>query len=238
MDIRYFKTLPSTNRAAAEAARAGCAAFTVIAAETQSAGRGRLSRSFFSPRGGSYFSIVLRPSFPAAEYGRLTPFAAVALWRAVRRTTGLDGEIKWVNDLLLGGKKIAGILAESGVDDHGAPFVVIGIGVNTGNAPFPPELAGIAAHLDGVTSDALIPAAAAEFLNFEREIADGTWLDLYRRHCPLFGKTVTVSAPHAHAYTAVALDILPNGALSVKRENGALETLTVGEISLRTAQNN
>ena len=140
MELHVYETLPSTNRTAHEAAQSGAQEFYTVIAKEQTAGRGRLSRSFHSPLGGTYFSTVLRPTVPIAQYGTITPVAAVAVHRALHALTGVRTEIKWINDLLLDGRKVCGILAESGTDLAGKPFVVLGIGINTADVDFPPEL--------------------------------------------------------------------------------------------------
>ena len=117
--IEYHDLLASTNDTAKEQASLGAENGKVIIADTQSFGRGRMGRSFLSPVGGTYFSTVLRPSLDRANYGTITPFAALAVHRAVKELLSCSLEIKWINDLLLDGKKVCGILAESGVDKEG-----------------------------------------------------------------------------------------------------------------------
>ena len=135
----------STNSDALELGRAGAATGTIVIARSQTGGRGRLGRSWFSPAGcGLYFSMILRPALAPAELPRITLAAGVALCRAVSglcRTTPL---IKWPNDLLLGGRKCGGILTECEFGSDGSPLVVLGIGINvsTPSAAFPAELRG------------------------------------------------------------------------------------------------
>lgn len=214
----------------------GAREFYTVVAKSQTAGRGRMSRSFHSPVGGAYFSIVLRPGFSMTKYGRITPVAAVAVHRALVRITGKSTEIKWINDLLLDRKKVCGILAESGIDDKGQPFVILGIGINTADVAFPPELCGHTACIPCKDNMALIHAVLNELCDYERMIEQGDWLDYYRRHCAFLGEAVQVIAGES-TRLGVALDIMDDGALRVDFGNGCIEDLRGGEISLRSAQN-
>ena len=236
MEIRYYESLPSTNRTAAEAARAGAGEFYTVAAKSQTAGRGRLDRSFFSPAGGTYFSTVLRPQFGFDLFGQITPVAAVAVHRAIFNLTGLVTDIKWINDLLLGGRKVCGILAESGVDQSGAPYVVLGIGINTAEVEFPPELRDSADFIPCDDPVALIGAILAELMQYEEMITEQSWHDYYRRHCICLGRIVEVIR-QGNICPAYAHDVLPDGGLRVEYENGETEVLRGGEISLRLVQN-
>ena len=233
MEVSFYKTLPSTNRTALEAARAGAAEFYTVVAEAQTEGRGRMERSFFSPTGGTYFSTVLRPSFPIQIYGQITPVAAVAVHRALANVTGVVTEIKWVNDLLLDRKKVCGILAESGTDKNGDPFVVLGIGINTADVDFPPELFDRATFISCADRLSLIGAILAELTPYEEMIAAGAWLSHYREYCTFLGEEVLV-LERGSMRRGMALDILADGALRVDFGGGVIEDLRGGEISLRS----
>ncbi|MBQ8356794.1 MAG: biotin--[Clostridia bacterium] len=236
MELHFYDSLPSTNRTAYEAAREGAEEFYTVVAKCQTAGRGRLSRSFHSPAGGVYFSTVLRPVLPFSQYGRITPVAAVAVHRALVHVTGVVAQLKWVNDLLLCGKKICGILAESGTDLHGDPFVILGVGINTAPVEFPPELREVATFVPCEDNAALIGAILAELAPYEQIIEKGTWLDYYREYCSFLGQVVAVIQGD-QVRCGVALDVLEDGALKVDFGHGAIEELRGGEISLRLAQN-
>ena len=234
-DIRYYTSLPSTNDVARKAAFEGAPAYFTVAAEQQTAGRGRLGRTFASPPGGAYFSVVLRPHLPPAEYGRITPFAALAVRRAAVDTAGVVLDIKWVNDLLYHGKKVCGILSESGVDGQGAPFVVLGIGINTASSVLPPELAGTAGCIPTCDNRALITAVVRCLRAGELEMESGAFLAEYRRACVSLNKTVLL-VEGARQQTVFAMDIAPNGGLIVRHEDGSVTTVSGGEISLRPSQ--
>ena len=234
-DIRYFKSLPSTNDAARAAAEEGAPACFTVAAERQTAGRGRMGRTFVSPPGGAYFSVVLRPRLSPAEYGLVTPFAALAVRRAVDKTAHVALDVKWVNDLLYRGKKVCGILSESGVDRQGVPFVVLGIGINMQNSVLPPELNGVAGCIPFADHRTLISAVVAELRAGQAEMESGAFLPEYRRVCVSLGREVVLFDGGAQE-TVFALDIAPNGGLIVRHADGRRSTVFGGEISLRPAQ--
>ena len=129
-DISYVPVIDSTNRALL--ADTGAGERSVLIAGEQTAGRGRMSRSFASPEGGLYMSVLLRPASAEAAL-ELTPRAAVAVCRAIESCFGRSTEIKWVNDVLIGGRKVCGILAEARASD--GLTVVLGIGVNISTVP-------------------------------------------------------------------------------------------------------
>lgn len=140
--LTWYDSVPSTNDLALRAAERGAAAWSVVAADQQTAGRGRLGRTWASPRhSGLYVSVILRPASTAPL---LTIAAGVALADAIERATGLAPTLKWPNDLQVNGRKLGGILAEAG-----AGHVVIGFGINLLPAAFPPEIAARATSIEG-----------------------------------------------------------------------------------------
>ena len=232
MKIEYFESLVSTNDTAKAAAREGAPAFYTVAAKRQTGGRGRMGRSFLSPLGGTYFSTVLRPTFARSGYGAITPFAALAVHRAIKDLLSVSLEIKWVNDLLLDGKKVCGILAESGEDKEGNPFVILGVGINTGSEPLQAELADIATCVPYHDPEKLIKRILYHLLTFESEIANGTWLSDYRLAlCCLQKRVLVIRGDEKRS--AEVLDVSADGGLLVLYPDGTQELLTGGEISLR-----
>lgn len=231
--------IDSTNRRAKELALAGAEHNTVVLADTQSAGHGRFARPFFSPPGaGIYLSLLLRPALSAEQLSHLTPFAAVAVARAIRRLCGQTPQIKWVNDLFMSGKKVCGILCEAGFSaETGRPaYAIIGIGLNVTATDLPEDLCDIATSIEaacGAVCDrnALIAAILEELSRFEREILAGAYLEEYRSHSLILGKEVTVyRGDEVFAARAVAID--EGGALVIERE-GVRQTLYAGEVSIR-----
>jgi BirA family transcriptional regulator, biotin operon repressor / biotin---[acetyl-CoA-carboxylase] ligase len=147
-EVLVFENTGSTNDFAARMGRDGAAEGLVIFAESQTAGRGRLGRRWESDaRKGLWFSLLLRPAFSPALWTRLTTWAAVAIAEAVEAKTGCKTDIKWPNDIYIGGKKVTGILIESHFDKTRGGFAVVGIGVNVNHEKFPNEIAERAGSL-------------------------------------------------------------------------------------------
>lgn len=199
--IEAHDCLDSTNTALKARAAEGAQAGLVILADRQTAGRGRMTRTFFSPPGcGLYMSMLLRPALAAADALLLTTAAAVAAAEAIAAVTGREIGIKWVNDLFLGGRKVCGILTESSLSpDGGLAWAVVGIGINvrTPEGGFPAELDGIAGALLPADASDLRPRLAAEILTrcgaYFARLPHPAHLDEYRRRSILIGRTVTLS---------------------------------------------
>lgn len=216
----------------------------VLLAEQQTAGRGRLGRTFVSPKGdGLYLSLVLRPKLPMQALSLLTPLAAVAVCEAIEKTCGITPAIKWVNDIFLQSKKICGILTEAcGLTHAGYPALyIVGIGLNLrfDRAAYP-ELADIAGALSDAVS--VLPtraALAAEILNaFEpwyHTLTSGDTaqlLEAYRSHLFCLGKEITVQSG-TQSYPATCIDLTPDGNLVILDKQGKRHILQAGEISIR-----
>ncbi len=239
--IRVFPRLLSTNRTAKELALAGAEHGTVVIAESQTGGRGRLDRSFFSPSGGLYMSLVLHPEFlPFSGSTLITSFAGLAVCEAVEEITGKEPGIKWVNDLLLGGKKICGILTEAVTDfETGRPeWIVVGIGINIHTRPedFPPELKHTAASVDPEnTIPGIRNRLAAAILNRmldQRTFPErGDLLERYKKRLVMLGHSVTVKQA-GESWPAVAEDLDSEGHLILRKQNGETVVLSSGEISI------
>lgn len=226
--IERYGTVASTNDLLREKARAGAPAGTVAVAERQTAGRGRMGRSFLSEEGGLYMSVLLRPSGSAADAMRITAQAAIAVALAIEKHTGVPAAIKWVNDIYQGGKKVCGILAEGQAGEDGMDFVILGIGVNL-RAPkggFPEELAAIAGALaTEVDRDALL-ADILQNLAVTHAHAEYAARDM------LLGKTVTVYRGGEAVCQAVANGITEDFGLRLVTDAGE-EVLRTGEVSIR-----
>jgi BirA family biotin operon repressor/biotin-[acetyl-CoA-carboxylase] ligase len=229
--ITVLEAVDSTNTYAKCLAAEGEREALIVALE-QSAGRGRMGRSFYSPSGsGIYMSILHTFHIPICNAVSVTSAAAVAVMRAVRRICGVQTEIKWVNDLYLNGKKVCGILCES-VSVNDKPQIIVGIGINLCTAEFPCELLDKAGAL-GVSVDRckLIAAVWRELCPFLHDPSDRAWLEDYRKHSCVLGKRVAWAQGNCRC-EGVAEAISPDGGLCVRRADGVLETLRTGEISL------
>ena len=235
--LRVFSETDSTNRRAKQMALEGFDGFAVLAAERQTAGRGRLERSFYSPEGsGAYFSFLYSTAHPLENAVTVTGAASVAVMRAIRQLTGKQATIKWVNDLYMDGKKVCGILTEAVTDptDPTRHHIVVGIGVNWHPAAFPTELSSIAGSVGAVdiSRASLIGAVLRELEPYIRDPEDRGWLADYRACSAVIGKEIRW-IKNGTSSTGMALGIDDDGGLVVKRSTGECETLRTGEISVR-----
>jgi BirA family biotin operon repressor/biotin-[acetyl-CoA-carboxylase] ligase len=231
--ITVLETVDSTNTYAKCLAAEGEREALIVALE-QSAGRGRMGRSFYSPSGsGIYMSILHTFHIPICNAVSVTSAASVAVMRAVRRICGVQTEIKWVNDLYLNGKKVCGILAESMLIGNECA-VVVGIGINLRSAAFPAELSDIAGTLgaDDADAAALVAAIVEELEPFLQDPLSREWLEDYRVHSCVIGRRV-VWMKESETYGGVASDIDENGSLIVLADTGEMVSLRTGEITLR-----
>lgn len=244
ISIVSFQTIDSTNNEAKRRLMAGeqeNGQILLITAESQTAGRGRLGRSFYSPPGtGIYMSLVFTAASSLADAVGITGAAAVAVERAVRRLTGKKAKIKWVNDVFLDGKKICGILTEAvtSLENSRAQQIVVGIGINCSTADFPDALADVAGALQGsdVRRCALCAAVVEELYQFIQQLSDRPWMEEYRRASMVLGKTV-LCIQGTNSFPAVAEEIDDTGGLVVRLEDGTRKTLHSGEISIRLTEN-
>lgn len=242
-EIRIFRELPSTNDYLKEEARSGAPEGLVAIAETQTKGRGRFSRSFYSPYGTSiYMSILLRPPFDARDANLITVAAASAVARAVEETCGEEIKVKWVNDLLLHGKKICGILSEATleVESGRLEYAVLGIGVNVNNTceSFPKELRSIATSLHCETGcrysrNALTALILGYFEQYYENLTARGYIADYKKRLSMLGQKVQLIRGD-RVEIVEAMDIDENASLIVKSENGEIKTVHSGEISVRS----
>ncbi len=234
--IVFYESTDSTNTRAKEYVREKYSAEkspVVFIANGQTGGRGRRGRSFVSEAGaGIYISILTYPDERGADATAATARAAVSLARAVESVCECDIKIKWVNDLYLGGKKLAGILTEGEMGEDGKiAYQVVGMGINVYKNAIPDEISAIATSLEGETNSPpdrsnLAARIIKEFLSE----GDDCYSE-YKSRSFIIGKKVTVMKP-AESYEARVIDINPDFSLTVDR-NGKSERLFTGEISLK-----
>jgi BirA family transcriptional regulator, biotin operon repressor / biotin---[acetyl-CoA-carboxylase] ligase len=242
--VHHFETLDSTNDLAKELAVQGAPEGTVVVAEAQTGGRGRLGREWNSPPGvGLYVSLVLRPMLPPMELPQITLTTAVAVVRAVRRVTGVAPGIKWPNDLLVNGKKLGGILTEMETESDRIRHVVVGLGLNVNNPEFPPELAATATSLTltagGTFSRVnLLKAWLEEFEElYGRFLNQGfpEILEEWKGYAVTLGRAVTVRQG-PREISGQAMDVAPDGALLLRTNTGEMVRVTSGEITPEPAE--
>ena len=234
-------SVDSTNTYLKKLAREGCDEGTVVIADAQSAGRGRAGRAFYSKGGvGVYLSVLLKPECSPESLASLTPHVAVAVQRAIGRVCGVKADIKWVNDLLIDGKKICGVLCESSVGPDGMPdYVVCGVGVNVLNRAedFPDAIKDIAGSIFtqcGIEAErgSLIAAIVEEIMKMYAlwKKDKKAYLEPYRKSCISTGKYVQIKT-NSGVQDAYAKEISEDFGLTVNISGGTV-TLHSGEVTI------
>ncbi len=234
--VHVYQEIDSTNEKGRQLIMEGAPSGTLILAEKQTKGRGRRGHSFYSPESGLYFTMLYRPENEEAAIAKTTVAAAVSLCEAVEKTAGIACGIKWVNDLYLNGKKIAGILCEAPRDMHGnLPGIIIGIGINVSQKEFPEEIRDIAGSLNRPDLDRNVLAAVlADRLMYWLERLDSEELtERYKAWSAILGKEVSFIMEE-RTITGIATDINADGNLIVEADR--TYTLSSGEISLTSWQ--
>lgn len=238
MDVRVYDELSSTNKTAREL-EPSLDGEALIIARRQSGGRGRMGRSFFSPEGGLYMSLLLRPKMSAAEAVKLTSAAAVAVSCAIDEIAGVRCGIKWVNDVYLDGRKVCGILTEAQITDGALSFAVLGIGVNLvpPKCGFPEEIKNRAGsvfdRIEADEDDRLAAGIVNEFMRMYRNGA-AEHLAEYRERSFLIGREVDVMRiADGECRPAVAVAIDDECRLVVRYADGSAEALGSGDVSVR-----
>lgn len=243
-DVHLFDSLDSTNRYAKVLASEQPQKPTLVVALHQSGGRGRLGRSFFSPKGGLYMSLVLPTTFNMEGAMLVTSIAAVAVAAAIEEICGKHCLIKWVNDLYLDGKKVCGILTEGvlAVESGHLSSVVVGIGINycTPHSAFPDDLKEIVTSLfDGpaaippaLDSEQLVAKIVSGLEGLVKTLPDRSFLSFYRERSFLTNKDVVVHQGN-ETYPAKVMGIDDDAHLVVRDRSSTLHTLSTGEVTIR-----
>jgi BirA family transcriptional regulator, biotin operon repressor / biotin---[acetyl-CoA-carboxylase] ligase len=244
-DIRVFQETTSTNDVMEKLARDAVKEGAVAFAESQTKGRGRLGRKWMSPTGkGLWFSLLLRPDLQPQQTTQLTVITATALRRAIQMHTGLQPEIKWPNDILLNGRKVAGILTELSAELDHIKYVIIGVGidVNQSAGDFPSELRSVATSLKLETGKTLSRASlAVEVLreldhDYERLIS-GRFQEVaeeWEKHCTTLGQIVVIRIGDRRI-RGRAESLSEDGTLLLRSEHGHLENIMGGDVGIEKA---
>lgn len=241
--ISVCNTITSTNTVLKSMAEKGAPEGTVLIAEEQTAGKGRMNRSFYSPAGtGIYISVLLRPRFSAAESLSITTAAAVAVAEAVEQESGRETKIKWVNDVYCSGKKLCGILTEAAFDmeTRGLAYAVLGIGINVQPpcSGFPQELEPIVTSVwtreeyQGDRRNRLAADVLTRFWRFYERLTEKPFLASYQQRSLLNDTDVVVLSGET-ARAARALEIDDDCRLHVRYDDGTEEYLCSGEVSVK-----
>ena len=241
-DIATYPSVGSTNTLLREAAEKGAVEGAVILASSQTAGRGRLGRSFWSPDGtGVYLSILLRPTLSMMQVNWwLTPAAAVAAARAVEAVSDRRADIKWVNDIYCDKKKVCGILTEGRPDPQTGRFAYAVVGAGFNVLPpaegFPEDIRDRAGWITEHPAEDIRERLAAAFLDeFWAQymlLAEMSFYDEYRERCLRLGHRVFVPIGSS-TIAAEVVDITPDFALRVQCEDGSMRDIRAGDVSVR-----
>lgn len=238
IDINYankleiFDIIDSTNTEAKRQIQKGIDDCKIIVASEQTSGRGRLGRTFYSPKDtGIYFTMAIKMGLAKEDLVLITTAVAVLTRRAIERVTGKSPLIKWVNDLYLNDKKVCGILVESVLDKN---TFIIGIGINI-STDFPDELKEIAGSIaddnEGINKNILVAELINQISNIENVIKERKFIEEYKKYSMVLGKTIKVLQDESGLYYAE--DIGENGELILRDNHGNIKKLNSGEVSIR-----
>ena len=229
--IHHFQEISSTMDVARELARKGAQEGTIVIAETQSQGRGRLSREWFSPKGGIYFTIILRPKISPINAPRLNLMASVAVAKAIRKLFGLKAELKWPNDVLIAGRKVCGILAEMEAEIDAVNFVNLGVGINANFSvsQFEERATSLQDELGReVSRREFLNSVLTEIDKQQSSLIRVDLLEEWKNLSATLNKDVRIIAP-GEEITGRAIDIDTDGALVVKDKDGSLRRAIAGD---------
>ena len=239
----FLREVGSTNDLAKELAGYGAVEGTVVVAEKQTAGRGRLSRGWVSPKGGLWFSVVLRPELKPAEAVGLVFMAGLAVAEVLHELYAVKAETKWPNDVLVKGRKVCGVLTEMNTTGEKVNYVTVGIGVNANfvEKAFPEELRANATSLENelgrkVRLEELFKALLEKLENiYELFLKEGfaPVLGKWKKYAGFLGCQVEVTS-ETEKLVGLALDVANDGALVVRLEDGTVKRVFVGNATLRS----
>ena len=252
-EIRFFETIGSTNDYAAEWVKNGAPDSSLVIADEQIAGRGRGSRHWFTPTGSALaMSLILRPEIPAqsGQVMRITGLGAMGVSRALRGTYQLPAEIKWPNDVLVEGMKVAGVLAEASWVGDRLSAVILGIGINVAPASVPPQdwpghherpfpatsiEAALGAPVDRLV---LLHVVLAELLRWLPKLSEPKFIQAWREKLAFLGDWVQVITSETEGgdfppLEGQIINLNDDGSLKIRLRSGELKSIRVGEIHLR-----
>ncbi len=230
--LKFYETVTSTQTIAKEMAVKGAEHGTLIVADEQTKGRGRLVREWYSPKGtGLWYSIIIRPEIPLQNAGQLTLLTAVAIVKAIEQTAGLKPQIKWPNDILINGRKVCGILTELQAEENRVQSVIIGIGMNVNQDPgdFPETLQNIATSLK-IEADKQISRVKLlqnfcyqfeQLLNLYTAEGFSPVKTLWETYTMSIDRQITARTLKGN-YTGYAMGIDDSGALLLRRDDGEI----------------
>ncbi|HHV99719.1 MAG TPA: biotin--[acetyl-CoA-carboxylase] ligase [Clostridiaceae bacterium] len=252
--IHYFKSIDSTNNYAKKAAQEGCEEGTVIVADAQTSGRGRLGRSWESKEdSGIWMSVVLRPYIAPEDVQIMTLAASVAVVAALKSVAGVDAGIKWPNDIIIGGRKVCGILTEMSTEMDRVNYLVLGIGININQKKedFPEELRNTAISLKAYMAENNMSVAnikrsdiikivllelEKQYENMKRRNTEEI-INKWRENSVTIGRKVKIIYKNVE-YEGTAKDVTDDGKLIVHCSDGVTREISSGEVSVRGIMGN
>ena len=234
--IYYYPSVISTNNTARKLAQEGETEGSVVIAEIQSGGKGRLTRTWLTPKGNLAISVILRPSL---EYlPRLIMVASISVVNAIKLTCGIDAQIKWPNDVLIKGKKVCGILIESEVKKNNVNYAVIGIGINVNFDPSStPDIAPLATSLFNETGNIialkdLYGAVLTEMEKLYLQVKTGKRIhDEWQNNMETLGRQIKVRSGDT-IEQGIAESVTENGSLLLRRQDGSLIEILAGDVTV------
>jgi len=229
--IHYFPGIGSTMDSARELAKKGAEEGTIVIAEAQTRGRGRLSREWLSPEGGIYFTLVLRPRISPAYAPRINLMASVAVAATINKLFGLKAELKWPNDVLIEDRKVCGILAEMDAEIDVVNFVNVGIGINA-NTSIPQFEKTVTSLKDAlgrkISRKEFLSVLLMEIERRQALLMEGALLDEWKKLSGTLNKYVRILSP-GEEIVGRAIDIDTTGALIIRKRNGSLKKALAGD---------
>ena len=227
MKTIHYDITDSTNVRAKEYIKSHDFSRMLFVANGQTAGRGRLGKSFFSPKDtGIYMSFAFKPDLPLCDTVHITTAAAVAVAKAIEKHTSYRTRIKWVNDIYINEKKVCGILCEST-----GGYIIIGVGVNVTTADFPDEIKNIATSLGTDCKELLTKQISDNLCELADDISGYDYIDYYRMRLMWKNQQINYTQ-NGQTYTATLTDVDSNGSL-ILLQNGNTKILSTGEISIK-----
>lgn len=231
IEVRVYDSVDSTNNEAKRRITDGAPLPCLYAADLQTAGRGRRGHAFYSPKGSGLYMTAALEAASAQGAQKITCAAAVAACEAIDALSEHTAGIKWVNDIYIDGRKVAGILTELVTDDENTPVaVLVGIGLNLTTRAFPPEFADRAGSIGAVEPERLCAEITNRLAELYSNIEDNSIIEKYTQRNLCIGRQVRYT-DNTGTHTAAAVGIAPDGGLIVE-ENGRRTTLSSGEISV------
>jgi len=238
-EIHHFKEVESTSDVAKDLAIRGAPEGTIVVAEGQTRGRGRLDRGWFSPPGGIWMSLILRPLLSPADIPKITLMTSVVVAKTISEVTGLGVKIKWPNDILLHSRKVAGILTEMGAEADRLNFVVVGMGINANVDIFPPDIESHATSIKRVLGEnvdrlkllrCLLEQLERKYIRLQEGKFKGI-LNEWKKLCTTLGSQVKILTVDGEIQ-GKATGVDEHGALILKLASGEIKTIYAGDVTI------